>query len=178
MAIRVRELTAEEKTSLESLAHSRTAAGRAVERARMVWYAHEGQRVPAIATRLDVTEQTVRLWLKRFNAAGLAGLKDAERSGRLATYTPEQVADVIVTSFTKPETLDLPFASWTLERLAAYLNEVKGIGMKRSRIDELLIAEGLRWAQQETWFGERVDPAFAEKRGPSSGSTPPHPREA
>jgi hypothetical protein len=36
--------------------------------------------------------------------------------------------------------------------------------MQRSRSDELLIAEGLRWRKHETWFGERVDPAFAEKR--------------
>lgn len=35
--------------------------------------------------------------------------------------------------------------------------------MKHSRADEIFIAEGLRWRQQETWFGERVDPAFAEK---------------
>src|SRR3712207_1818915 len=36
--------------------------------------------------------------------------------------------------------------------------------IKRSRIDEILLKEGLRWRRHETWFGERVDPAFAEKR--------------
>jgi len=41
---------------------------------------------------------------------------------------------------------------------------VKGIAMQRSRIDEILLHEGLRWRKHETWFGERVDPAFAEKR--------------
>jgi hypothetical protein len=35
--------------------------------------------------------------------------------------------------------------------------------MRRSRIDEILLKEGLRWRRQEPWFGERVDPAFAEK---------------
>jgi len=44
--------------------------------------------------------------------------------------------------------------------------------MKRSRIDEIPFAEGLRWRQQESWFGERVDPEFAEKRGASKRSTP------
>ena len=71
-----------------------------------------------------------------------------------------------------------PFACWTLDRLAAYLSESKEIAMKRSRISELLVAEGLRWRQQETWFGERVDPDFAEKRGASRPSTPPHPTAA
>src|SRR3954452_8661241 len=32
----------------------------------------------------------------------------------------------------------LPFASWTLDRLVAYLGE-KGIGMKRSRVSEVLL---------------------------------------
>ena len=53
----------------------------------------------------------------------------------------------------------------------AYLDQ-QGIGMRRSRAGEVLLAEGLKWRQEETWFGARVDPAFAEKRGPSSGSTP------
>jgi len=39
--------------------------------------------------------------------------------------------------------------------------------MKRTRIDELLLAEGWRWRQQKTWFGERVDAAFAQTRGAS-----------
>jgi hypothetical protein len=85
---------------------------------------------------------------------------------------------VVATALTDPQTLGLAFASWTLDRLAAYLAEHTGITMKRSRIDELLITEGLRWRKQEAWFGERVDPAFAEKRGASSDSTPALPQEA
>ncbi|HET6467292.1 MAG TPA: winged helix-turn-helix domain-containing protein, partial [Geminicoccaceae bacterium] len=72
---------------------------------------------------------------------------------------------VIATALTDPRALDLPFASWTLDRLAAHLNEREGIAIKRSRIDELLRAEGLRWRKHESWFGARVDPEFAEKRG-------------
>src|SRR6185312_2650528 len=34
----------------------------------------------------------------------------------------------------------------------AYLGET-GIGMKRSRVSEVLQAEGLKWRQEETWFG-------------------------
>lgn len=74
---------------------------------------------------------------------------------------------MIAASLTDPQALGLPFGSWTLDRLAAYLQEEQGITMKRSRIGELLQREGLRWRQQERWFGERPDPAFAAKRGPS-----------
>lgn len=72
---------------------------------------------------------------------------------------------VVATALTAPRALGLPFASWTLDRLAAYLAERGGIAMQRSRLDELPIAEGLRWRKQEAWFSERVDPTFARKRG-------------
>ena len=84
---------------------------------------------------------------------------------------------VIAAALSRPADLGLPFASWMLDRLVVYLGE-KGIGMKRSRVSEVLQAEGLKWRQEETWFGARVDPEFARKRGRSSASIPPRPRAA
>jgi len=169
--LQLRPMTPEEHTTITRLRQSRTEAARTVERARIIWLASLGWRVPVIAAELRLNERTVRTWLTRFNAAGLDGLRDAPRAGCPPTYSREQVGEVIATALTNPRSLDLPFASWTLDRLTAYLNEEKGIPMKRSRIDELLIEEGLRWRTQETWFGERVDPDFAQKRGPSTPST-------
>jgi transposase len=196
MALRVRDMTTDEVESIRRLAHARTESARTVERAEIIWQARAGKGVPAIARDLGVTEGTVRLWLKRFNAAGLDGLADRPRAGRPATYTPEQVGEVLAAALTPPQQLGLPFGSWTLDRLEVYLNEQKAIPIKRSRIDDLLLDEGLRWRQQETWFSERaaleraqdagagptgeerVDPAFAQKRGPSSPSTPHRPLAA
>ena len=176
MALHARPLTPDEYTSLRQLAHSRTAPARLVERARIIWQAQQGRRVSAIAAALGLNHKTVRRWLQHFNEHGLAGLQDQPRTGRPATYTAEEVGTVIALALTDPQQLGLPFAAWTLDRLAAYLHERQGIAMKRSRIGELLLAEGLRWRSQETWYGERVDPAFAEKRGPSSPSTRPRRR--
>lgn len=170
--LHLRPMTLEEHTTITHLRQSRTEAARLVERARIIWLASQGRRVPAIAAELRLNERTVRLWLKRFNAVGLDGLRDAPRSGCPPTYSREQVGDVIATALTNPRSLDLPFASWTLDRLTAYLNEEKDIPIKRSRIDELLIEEGLRWRTQETWFGERVDPEFAKKKGSSTPFIP------
>jgi len=133
---------------------------------------------PLDEPNLGVCGHTVRTWIKRFNAAGLTGLDDGPCPGRPATYTADEVPEMIALALTNPQTLALPFACWTLDRLVAYLQEVKGIGIKRSRLDEILVAEGLRWRTHETWFGARVDPAFAEKRGASRSSTRPHPRAA
>jgi transposase len=186
--LRVREMTAEEAEAIERLARSRTAPARLVERARIVRSAGRGRPVRAVAEDLRLAAGTVRFWVKRFNAAGVDGLADAPRSGRPATYTPEEVGEVVAAALTKPQRLGLPFGAWTLDRLAAYLHEHKGIAIRRSRIDEVLLDEGLRWRQQETWFGERaalertqaadpaepkpVDPEFARKRGRSRRSTP------
>lgn len=186
--LRVRAMSPDEVAAMERLARSRTEAARTVERARIIALAHEGKPAPAIARALGVGAGTVRLWLKRFNAHGLDGLADEPRSGCPPTYTPEEVGTVIAAALTAPRSLGLPFGSWTLSRLEAYLNDERGIPIKRSRIDDLLLAEGLRWRTQEGWFGERagiaagedvemrregeaVDPAFAQKRGPSSAST-------
>ena len=105
MALRVRALTDEEQETITRLAHARTAPARLVERARIIELASQGWRVPAIAAEVRLHEQTVREWLKRFNAAGLDGLDDAPRPGRPATYTPEQVGEVIATALTDPQTL-------------------------------------------------------------------------
>jgi transposase len=172
MALRLRDLTDQERTTIEHLAQSRTAPARLVERARIIWYASQKLRVPAIAQRVGLNERTVRMWFKRFERDGLSGLNDAPRSGRPVTYTGDVVALVIASALTDPQKLGLPFACWTLDRLERYLNEQRSIPIKRSRIDDILLSEGLRWRQQETWVGEKVDPDFAKKRGPSKRSTP------
>jgi transposase len=167
----LRPLTDEETRELRRLAQSQKVEARLRERARICWHSHEGHRVREITVALHLDERTVRRWIHRFNAQGLAGLTDAPRQGRPTIYTTQEVGTVIATSLTPPDDLGLPFGSWTLDRLVAYLHETHGIRMQRSRIGELLQAEGIRWRTQETWFGERVDPEFAAKRGRSSPST-------
>jgi transposase len=143
-----------------------------VERAQVVELALQGTPVEDIAVQLHLARGSVYLWLHRFEERGIAGLQDQPRGGRPPTYSREQVSQIIATALSDPQKLGLPYASWTLDRLTAYLAEHKGISMKRSRLDEVLLSEGLRWRKQENWFGERVDPDFAAKRGLLSNSTP------
>jgi transposase len=163
--VSLREMTPEEQRAIEQLAVSRTAPARLVERARIIQAAASGRRLPEIAQALNLSRPTVYAWIPRFNDQGPDGLQERPRSGRPHTYTAEQRAEVIATALTDPKGLGLPFGCGTLDRLRAYLDEHKAIPMKRSRIDEIVTDEGPRWRQQEPWFGARVDPAFAEKRG-------------
>ncbi len=165
MALRLRELTKEEHTTIEQLLHARKVPVGKLKRAQIVWLANQGLRPAEIAERLHVSERMVRNRLHRFNEQGLQGLEEVPRSGRPVTYQPEVVSEIIQTALSHPRDLGEDYATWTLDRLVDYLHRVKGIRMKRSRISELFIQEGLSWRHEESWFGERVDPDFARKRG-------------
>jgi transposase len=170
MSLRVRAVSEEEREALGRMARSRTVGAGLVRRAQIILHALEDLKAPEISARMGLCGATVRHWLKRFNARGLPGLEEDVRSGRPPTYSAEQRSAVINAALTRPADLGLPFACWTLDRLVAYLSE-QDIAMRRSRISEIFIQEGLKWRHEETWFGKRVDPEFARKRGPSSSST-------
>jgi len=169
--IQLREMTEEEQRVLTRLSASRKAEAALVRRATMIVHYYAGASLRTIGQELHMDEDTVSRWVHRFVDAGLDGLRDEPRSGRPMIYTVEEVSLLLQTALTKPKDLGLPFGSWTLDRLQAYLHEEKGLKMKRSRIDEILLKEGLRWRKDEWWFGVRVDPDFAQKRGPLSNST-------
>jgi transposase len=134
---------------------------RLVVRAKTVLGLAAGERPYQVADRVGVGRAAAYEWLHRFNGEGLKGLTDHPRPGRPHTY--DERAEVIAAALTRPDDPRLPFGSWTLDRLQAYLAEHKGIGIKQTRIDEILIAEGLRWREQETWFGQKVDPSSPQK---------------
>jgi len=177
MTIRVRDVGDQEKEEPGRIARSRAVGAGLVRRAQIAVHALEGLKAPEIGARMGLCGATVRHWLKRFNARGLQGLEEDVRTGRPPTCSAAQRSAVIDTALTRPADLGLPFASWTLDRLVAYLAE-RGVAMRRSRISEIFPREGLKWRHEETWFGERVDPDFARKRGRSSGSTRKHRRAA
>src|SRR6266487_4856210 len=172
--LRLRPLTEEEERVISKLARSQSASKRLVERAKIIQLAKEGQTIPQIMRQLHLSEQMVRKWWKRFEQQGVAGLEDAPRPGAPSRYTAENKARVLEAALTRPKDLNLGFTCWTFERLAAYVKEQLGMQMKKTRIFEILQEEGLRWRKQETWFGERLDPEFAQKRGPSSGYARSH----
>ena len=89
----LRALLPEERQTVESLAHSRTTEARIVERAKIILAHDDGLGPSAIARKLGVSRPNVYTWVKRFNAQGPDGLLDQPRSGRPATYPPEQVAE-------------------------------------------------------------------------------------
>jgi transposase len=95
MTVYVRELTADEHTTIGRLVQAQAAPARLVRRARIIHLARGGAPVAAIARQLGLSRHGVRPWIARFNAAGMAGLDDAPRSGRPPTYQEDERSRVI-----------------------------------------------------------------------------------
>lgn len=163
--IQVRKLSEDEKRSLEKLSRSGLSEKRMSQRAEIILRRLSGEKSVEIAQRLGLETDSITRWVKRFNEQGLAGLKDQQGRGRKPLYSETERGQMLVIAQTKPEKLGLPFAYWSIRCLATYLKEQLGLGVSRAQLACILEAEGLRWYQEQTYFTERPDPQFVEKRG-------------
>lgn len=175
---RVRQFTPEERETLHRMSRSRTLCAGRVKRAQIILLSNQGYKITEISEKLGVSYHTAERWIQRFNDLGIPGLEEGPRPGRPRVYSAQDVGVVIETALTPPDQLGLAFGCWTLDRLVDYLTNEKHIAIKRSRISQIFLHEGLKWRQQEGWLGVRVDPDFAEKRGLLKPSTPLHQKTA
>ncbi len=113
-------------------------------RFEIVLLALQGLQVAPIAETLGVDPATARLWIKRFNKMGLDGLRDKPRPGRPPVYGSDEVREVVTVASANPQTLGLPFARWTAPRLASYLQQTRGIPIKRTLVGEIMSRAGCR----------------------------------
>jgi transposase len=175
--VQLRTVGAAEAAAVRRLAASRSEPAGVVQRAWVIRARLDDPALSATAAgRLAgfTREDAGPRWVRRFNAAGVDGLRDAPRRGRPPTHAPAVRDRLVALAVQKPRGLGEPFALWTLERLQRAFEARHGVHLSGSTIWTWLRDEGLVWRRQQSWFHEpaRHDPAFAEKRGPSSGPTP------
>lgn len=163
--IELRAFKAEERQELERLSRSSKAAHKQVERAKVLLLKAAGYSTAQVAQEVRRGEGMVRWTVRRFNEGGLAGLGDAPRSGRPPAYSQEQRGQLIAAARTHPQAVGVKVGHWTLDRLVEYVNQQLGIGISRAQLARVLENEGLKWYQEKTYFTERPDPQYAEKRG-------------
>lgn len=161
----LRAFTDEERTYLEKLRRSRTAAQQHVERATILLRYAANEAVGEIAVGVKRRPETIWKVVKRFNQRGLASLQDVPRSGRPVTYEEEERGQMVLTAKTHPQQLGLPSNHWTLDRLVEYVHQQLHLPISRSQLGAILEQEGLKWYQEKTYFSESPDPQFVEKRG-------------
>jgi len=82
-------VTPAERTQLLRWVGARTSPQRLVVRSRVVLLASEGLSISGIASRLEVSPATVRLWCRRFHVQGVGALAhDAPGRGRREGMSP------------------------------------------------------------------------------------------
>ena len=119
-----KELTTDERTMLETIAHSRTEEKRRVERAEVILGCAAEMSNVAIAEKLHISKPTVVKILKKWTMFGVnSALEDLQRTGRPAKIRIEAKAWLISLAYTKPE--DIPGApmtqQWTISALTKYV---------------------------------------------------------
>jgi transposase len=164
-ATKLPELSPEAISELDQL-YRTTGDVRLRMRAQIVLLAAEQRMLaPEIARIVRSDEQTVRTWLKRCMAEGVTGLADAPRPGVRPKVTPAYRAQLLEVVRQRPRSLGQPYSLWTLQRLADYLAEKKGIRVSHVTVRAYLKAAGivLSWPQHKI---TSPDPEYEVKKRP------------
>lgn len=136
--IQVRDIPPEELSELETL-FRQTKDVRIRERTQIILLAAEqGLTAPQICTIVRRNDQTVRNWIRRFNAEGIAGLYDAPRAGAPAKVTPMYRDRLLEVVRQRPRALDQPYSLWTLQRLADFMAEETGLRVSAATVSRIL----------------------------------------
>jgi transposase len=124
-----------------------------MRRAKIVLGCIDGKRVIDIAAELGEQIDVVIKWRDRFIANGIAGLKDAPRSGKPITYGDEWKNTVLEKLNEKPP---YGLARWDGPTLAKELNT------SEDAVQRFLQKQGIQLARMRTWCVS-TDPEFAKK---------------
>jgi transposase len=145
-------LTPAERDDLDRRLRAGSAPHDVHERLRMVAAVADGATVPQAARALGHHPQTVRKFVKRFLAEGVAGLGDRPRGGRPARLTE---ADLLAVE----ERLDADAASgartWTAGQAAGWLAEARGVSVTPAHLGEVLRRRGFRWKRTKRATGHK-----------------------
>jgi transposase len=155
----VRALTESERRELKQAA--RREVGRVSERMRTILLSSRGYSVPQIAAIFECDEATVRSWIARFEAEGVAGLRDRPRAGR--PHKADGAAQGVIRQQveTPPSAAGYGIGYWTVRTLARHLAQACGVRLSPATLRRGLRALGYRWRRPRHALPE--DPALAAK---------------
>jgi len=141
--IRVRNLRQDEIEELHAL-YDKTKDVRIRTRAQMVLLsAEQNMTAQQIGQIVRKNDQTVRRWIKRYNAEGVNGLSDAPRPGAPEKVTPEYCERLLNIVRQRPRALEQPYSLWTLARLADFMAEETGIRVSAVTVRRILKDGGI-----------------------------------
>jgi transposase len=138
-------------------------------RAQMVLLAAEQGLTPQqIATIVQMSDQSVRNWIRRYRHHGLSGLLDRPRPGAPHKVTAAFFERLLQIVRLRPRSLDLPFSVWTLERLKDFMANETGIDVHHETIRRKLNAGGVVLSRPQHKISS-PDPEYLVKKRKSKG---------
>ena len=161
------KLTGKEKQVLRQAKKKGNTNARLVIRILIILWADAGKTIAATGELLGCCEQTVMNQRKRFLArrceGALAALMDLPRSGRPATYGPQeraQITAVVCETLWKHE---LPLSRFSIADLQRVVVQEEGLaGLSHSSLGRILRQDALKPWRYRYWLFPR-DPDFVNK---------------
>ncbi len=130
-------------------------------RARIVLWRAEGRQKKEVAALAGVSRPTVDLWLKRYEADGIAGLLDRPRGAGREQAAATIRARILAATRTSPPA-ETGLSHWSSREMAAFITRTRGVYVSHHYVAKLWRETGLKPHRQGT-FKVSKDPAFAEK---------------
>ena len=152
-------LTEEERTELERRLRAQTMPHRDRQRAEVILLCADGVPGAQISPRIGLSKQSVSKWRQRFLKEGLAGLDDAERSGRPLVYGPTERLVLMAKVTEEHPEVDSQWSHSELERAM----DAAGIGISASQIGRILAADDVKPHRVDGWLTRRDTPEFWER---------------
>ncbi|MSP03607.1 MAG: helix-turn-helix domain-containing protein, partial [Acetobacteraceae bacterium] len=117
------ELSSRHERELNELVRAHSTPQKLAARARIILMAAAGHGVEETARRLGIWRKTASQWRRRWQdaaapASTAARLSDAPRSGAPATFTPEEICQIVALACKNPETIGVPISHWSQSKLA------------------------------------------------------------
>ncbi len=162
--IYVRPLTT---TEVDELHHMlRHEIGRVSQRAHLILLSAQHLAVPNLAQLFACSPATVRFWIRRFETAGPAGLRDAPRVGRPRKGTPVVAAVLSDVLYQDPHRTDATFLAtcWTTAMLVMLCTTRLHVTVCRTTVRTSLQRLGLRWRRPRLAMPRPPDPHKAAKQ--------------
>ena len=159
----IRLLAQEALEQLRAASKSRKDTGYA-RRARGVLMFAEGRRYSYICEALSVSKEAVRLWLRAYEARGIAGLVGQPRPDKPCAKS-DQIKETLDEIIHRPPG-DFGFdrSTWSLESIVAYVLASRGLQVGLQTVRDVLQKKGYRWRRAKHSIIS-PDPDYLDKKG-------------
>ncbi|MGH2500003.1 MAG: hypothetical protein ACRDF0_07950 [Candidatus Limnocylindria bacterium] len=163
--VRLRALSRREQATLRAKVRQVSLPARVHRRYRVIALIRAGHPVGEAARAAGLTAQGAYELLHRFNDSGFASFERPNNPrGRIPILTERQLQDLVDTALSSPQTLGLPFTTWSVRTLSEYCRKKKLIpSFSDEWVRRLLRRQSLSAQRIRTWK-HSDDPGFAKKQ--------------